>query len=107
VIDAFWQSAATTSISIWQVCRTRASKISTAFAFDRYAHHVKTPEDIFGQSVDCVIFGQTHHPYFDVLHGVPFINPGSATDQDHSGSAGTIAVLDINGRLKSVNFVQL
>jgi predicted phosphodiesterase len=68
---------------------------------------VKTPEDIFGQSVDCVIFGQTHHPYFDVLHGVPFINPGSATDQDHSGSAGTIAVLDINGRLKSVNFVQL
>jgi putative phosphoesterase len=76
-------------------------------AVDRYAHHVKTPEDIFGQSVDCVIFGQTHHPYFDVLHGVPFINPGSATDQDHSGSAGTIAVLDINGRLKSVNFVQL
>ncbi len=73
----------------------------------QFASHVKRPEDIFGQRVDCVIFGQTHHPYFDVLHGVPFINPGSATDQDHSGAPGTLALLDINGRLKEVRFVQV
>jgi putative phosphoesterase len=67
----------------------------------------KKPEDIFGEKVDCVIFGQTHHPFFDVLGGVPFINPGSATDHDHLGIPGTVALLDINGRLKSVNFVEL
>lgn len=72
-----------------------------------YAAHCKKPEDIFGERVDCVIFGQTHHPFFDVLHGVPFINPGSATDQDHSGAPGTVAVLDINGRLRSVSFIQV
>lgn len=73
----------------------------------QFSHHVRKPEDIFGEKVDCVIFGQTHHPFFDVLHGVPFINPGSATDQDHAGTPGTVALLDINGRLKSVNFVQI
>jgi putative phosphoesterase len=74
---------------------------------NQFADYVKKPEDIFGEKVDCVIFGQTHHPFFDVLHGVPFINPGSASDQDHSGMPGTLALLDINGRLRSVNFVQV
>lgn len=74
---------------------------------NQYTNYVKKPEDIFGERVDCVIFGQTHHPFFDVVHGVPFINPGSATDQDHAGTPGTLALLDINGRLKSVNFVQV
>jgi uncharacterized protein len=72
-----------------------------------FAAYVKKPEDIFGEHVDCVIFGQTHHPFFDVFHGVPFINPGSATDQDHAGAPGTVALLDINGRLQSVSFVQI
>lgn len=72
-----------------------------------FEHHRRKPEDIFGEHVDCVIFGQTHHPFYDILHGVPFINPGSATDLDHAGVPGTIALLDINGRLKSVNFVQV
>ena len=76
-------------------------------SLDRFAAHAKKPEDIFGERVDCVIFGQTHHPFFDVFHGVPFINPGSATDQDHSGAPGTLAVLDINGRLRSVSFIQV
>jgi uncharacterized protein len=76
-------------------------------SMSQFAAHVKKPEDIFGEHVDCVIFGQTHHPFFDVLHGVPFINPGSATDQDHSGAPGTLALLDINGKLKEVRFVQV
>lgn len=72
-----------------------------------FAAYAKKPEDVFGERVDCVVFGQTHHPFFDVFHGVPFINPGSATDQDHAGAPGTLALLDINGRLKSVSFVQV
>ncbi len=72
-----------------------------------FAVYAKKPEDVFGERVDCVVFGQTHHPFFDVFHGVPFINPGSATDQDHAGAPGTFALLDINGRLKSVSFVQV
>lgn len=72
-----------------------------------FAAYSKKPEDLFGEHVDCVIFGQTHHPFFDVFHGVPFINPGSATDQDHSGAPGTLAVLDVNGTLKSVSFIQV
>jgi len=76
-------------------------------ALNKFAAYTKKPEDIFGERVDCVIFGQTHHPFFDVFHGVPFINPGSVTDQDHSGAPGTLAVLDINGRLRSVSFIQV
>lgn len=76
-------------------------------SLNQFAAYAKKPEDIFGEHVDCVIFGQTHHPFFDVFHGVPFINPGSATDQDHSGAPGTLAVLDINGRLRSVSFIQV
>jgi putative phosphoesterase len=74
---------------------------------NQFAAHARKPSDIFGEEVDCVIFGQTHHPFFDVFHGVPFINPGSATDQDHSGAPGTLALLDINGRLRSVSFIQV
>lgn len=76
-------------------------------SLELYAAYARKPQDIFGEKVDCVIFGQTHHPFFDVFHGVPFINPGSATDQDHSGAPGTVALLDINGRLKSVSFFQI
>jgi putative phosphoesterase len=76
-------------------------------AVGEYASYHKKPQDIFGETVDCVIFGGTHHPFFDVFHDVPFINPGSVTDQDHSGRPGTLAVLDINGKLKSVSFVQI
>ena len=38
----------------------------------------RKPKDLFGEPVDCVVFGHTHHPFFDVIHGVRFVNPGSA-----------------------------
>ena len=76
-------------------------------SLDQWSAYAKKPQDIFGERVDCVVFGHTHHPFFDVIHGVPFINPGSATDQEHSGSPGTLALLDINGRLEAVSFVQV
>jgi putative phosphoesterase len=73
----------------------------------QWVTYSKKPKDLFGEQVDCVVFGHTHHPFFDVIHGVRFVNPGSATDQDHSGSPGTLALLDINGTLKRVEFVQI
>jgi putative phosphoesterase len=76
-------------------------------ALGQWASYAKKPQDIFGEKVDCVVFGHTHHPFFDVIHGVRFVNPGSATDQDHSGSPGTLALLDINGTLNRVEFVQI
>jgi uncharacterized protein len=76
-------------------------------SLSQWSAHAKKPEDVFGEHVDCVVFGHTHHPFFDVIHGVPFINPGSATDQDHAGTPGTVAMLDINGHLRSVEFVQI
>lgn len=74
---------------------------------NQWATYSKKPKDLFGEPVDCVVFGHTHHPFFDVIHGVRFVNPGSATDQDHSGAPGTLALLDINGTLKRVEFVQI
>lgn len=76
-------------------------------ALGQWVSYSKKPQDIFGERVDCVVFGHTHHPFFDVIHGVRFVNPGSATDQDHTGSPGTLALLDINGTLKRVEFVQI
>jgi putative phosphoesterase len=76
-------------------------------SLEQWSAYRKKPQDVFGERVDCVVFGHTHHPFFDVIHGTPFINPGSATDQDHSGSPGTVALLDVNGRLRSVSFVQV
>jgi len=76
-------------------------------ALDQWLTYQKKPKELFGEKVDCVVFGHTHHPFFDVIHGVPFINPGSATDQDHAGAPGTVALLDINGRLREVRFIQI
>jgi putative phosphoesterase len=76
-------------------------------SIQKWTAYAAKPEDIFGEKVDCVVFGHTHHPFFDVIHGVRFVNPGSATDQDHSGTPGTLALLNINGQLREVSFVQI
>jgi uncharacterized protein len=76
-------------------------------AVSEYAIHRRKPEEMFGEKVDCVIFGGTHHPFYDEFYGVTFINPGSVTDHDHSGSRGTLAVLDIDGKLDRVSFEHL
>jgi len=73
----------------------------------QFAIHARKPEDLFGEHVDCVIFGGTHHPFYDVFHNVPFINPGSATDEDHLGMPGSVALLEVNGRLQQVTFVRV
>jgi putative phosphoesterase len=76
-------------------------------AISHWTTFKRKPEEVFGQKVDAVVFGHTHHPFFDVIHGVRFINPGSATDQDHSGTPGTLALLNIDGQINRVEFVQI
>ncbi len=76
-------------------------------ALEPFAVGQKKPEEIFGKPVQMVVFGQTHHPFFDYLQGVPFLNPGSATDLDHRGEPGTMAIMEVNGNLQRVSFVKL
>lgn len=76
-------------------------------SLEAFAVGKKHPEEVFGKPVQMVVFGQTHHPFFDILHGVPFVNPGSATDNDHRGEPGTMAIMEVNGNLQRVSFVKL
>lgn len=71
---------------------------------EAFAVGQRKPEEI---PVQMVVFGQTHHPFFDYLQGVPFVNPGSATDLDHRGVPGTLAIMELNGSLQKVSFVKL
>ena len=59
----------------------------------------------FGESVDVVLFGDTHEELICRWDGVLLINPGSPTypgRRHNRGSLGTIALLDINGPHPSV-----
>jgi uncharacterized protein len=76
-------------------------------SLEAFAVGKRHPEEIFGKPVHMVVFGQTHHPFFDYLQGVPFVNPGSATDLDHRGEPGTMAIMEVNGNLQKVSFVKL
>jgi putative phosphoesterase len=76
-------------------------------SLEGFAVGKRHPEEIFGKKVQMVVFGQTHHPFFDYLQGVPFVNPGSATDLDHRGEPGTMALMEVNGNLQRVSFVKL
>lgn len=76
-------------------------------AINQWTTFTRKPEEVFGEKVDAVVFGHTHHPFFDVIHGVRFINPGSATDQDHAGMPGTLALLNIDRQITRVEFVQI
>ncbi len=60
------------------------------------------PHDVmqrrFGQAVDVVCFGDTHHEYIGWVGGILFVNPGSPTRPNlrHGrGELGTIAILDV------------
>lgn len=58
----------------------------------------------FGAPVDVVVFGATHAPLVAHLGGVLFVNPGSATLPARPG-VGTVAVLEVDGAVASVEIV--
>ena len=64
----------------------------------------------FGEEVDVVVFGDTHEELIETHEGVLFINPGSPTYpgiKHELGSAGTVALLEVNGKRPTARLVQL
>lgn len=64
----------------------------------------------FGQSVDVVVFGDTHEELVCWYDGILFINPGSPTypgRKHRPGTPGTIARLRVDKRAVEVELVQL
>lgn len=62
-------------------------------------------EQRFGQLVDVVCFGDTHHEYIGLVAGILFVNPGSTSRPNfrHAlGDLGTFANLDVkNGAVSA------
>lgn len=64
----------------------------------------------FGQSVDVVVFGDTHEELVCWSEGTLFINPGSPTypgKRHKPGSLGTLGLLKVEGSSVEVRIVQL
>jgi len=63
----------------------------------------------FGQPVDVVLFGDTHHQLVCDLDGILVINPGSPTypARRKPGLLGTVGILHINDRAPSASLVNL
>ena len=70
----------------------------------------KIVEKKFGDSVDLVLFGDTHEELVCEQEGVMFLNPGSPTypGSKHAvGSLGTLAILDIRGKVIQPQIIDL
>jgi putative phosphoesterase len=64
----------------------------------------------FGQAVDVVCFGDTHHEYIGMVGGMLFINPGSTSRPNFrhpSGDLGTFANLDVKDGVVSAEIRKL
>ncbi len=59
--------------------------------------------EIFGQSVDVVVYGATHQPFAEEREGVLFVNPGSPTYAESK----SVAVLEIRDGKASAEIVKL
>ena len=64
----------------------------------------------FGQPVDVVCFGDTHHEYIGMVDGILLVNPGSTRRPNFrhaQGDLGTFAVLDIKNGVVSAEICKL
>jgi uncharacterized protein len=48
--------------------------------------------------IDCLVYGHTHYPVNQVIKGVLFFNPGSATEKRFT-KMNTVGILDISDRI--------
>ena len=48
--------------------------------------------------IDCLVYGHTHYPVNQVIKGVLFFNPGSATEKGFT-KMNTVGILDISDRI--------
>lgn len=74
----------------------------------------RDPRDVieqrFGQQVDVVCFGDTHHEYIGIVAGTLYVNPGSTTRPNfrHApGDLGTFASLDVKNGVVSAEIRKL
>ena len=51
--------------------------------------------EIFGKSVDVVVFGYTHEAMIETHAGILFVNPGSPSLVRQQVRLGTVAILDL------------
>ena len=63
----------------------------------------------FGQNVDVVLFGDTHHELICAFDGVLLVNPGSPTypARRRTGVMGTLGILDIHKGSPTARLVEL
>ncbi len=63
-------------------------------------------DQFVGENVDAIVFGHSHHAMNEVIDGILFFNPGTATDRrfSHELSIGLLDVDDkgITGRIVSL-----
>ena len=62
---------------------------------------------IFGKTVNIVVFGHTHYALVEEHQGVLVINPGSATLPKHVRKLGTVAILELTGNGPRTQLVNL
>ncbi len=74
----------------------------------------RDPADVlaqrFGEPVDVVCFGDTHHEYIGMVAGTLFVNPGSPTRPNFrhaAGELGTFANLDVKNGVVSAEIRKL
>jgi len=53
----------------------------------------------FGR-VDCIIYGHSHAPFWGMVDGVHFLNPGSPTDKRHA-PYNSVAILEVGNDLRA------
>ena len=63
--------------------------------------------EFFGQPVDIVVFGRTHHSMIEEHEKILFLNPGSPTLPKNLIQLGSVAILDLTSKTKSATLIEL
>lgn len=64
-------------------------------------------QNIFGRTVDIVVFGYTHEAMVELHQGVLLVNPGSPTLVKQVQKLGTVAVLDLTATRREAKIIDL
>ena len=62
---------------------------------------------IFGKPVDIVVFGYTHEAMVETHQGVLFVNPGSPSLVKQNIRLGTVGILEISPKSRTVRIIDL
>mgnify|MGYP001570402235 FL=1 len=92
--------------TLWLVHARPYTPISSSW-FPLWWENRTSPEQNKYGKPDIVIFGHDHRTIVQHVHGVLFINPGSATFQNYVRGPGTIGILNIDSDAVDVNILKL